>query len=63
MGFDYSYVGVTNKGNKLYVAQATAKDADKSSSGERKRAVRILNDKFFLSARQSYERRDVQFQF
>src|SRR5688572_2672283 len=28
MGLDYSLVGVTNKGGKLFISQATAKDAD-----------------------------------
>src|SRR5687767_10856726 len=31
MGLDYSLVGVTNKGGKLFISQATAKDADKGT--------------------------------
>ena len=29
MGTDYSYIGVTQKGGSLYVAQSSARDADK----------------------------------
>jgi beta-xylosidase len=32
MGMDYAYLGVINRGGKLYVLQATAKDADKGSA-------------------------------
>lgn len=32
MGLDYSYIGVTNKNGRLFVAQATAKDADQGTS-------------------------------
>ena len=32
MGLDYSYIGVTNKSGKLYIAQAGAKDADKGTA-------------------------------
>ncbi|MEP7074176.1 MAG: glycoside hydrolase 43 family protein [Acidobacteriota bacterium] len=31
MGMDYSYIGITNRQGKLFVSQATAKDADKGS--------------------------------
>ncbi len=46
MGLDYSYVGVTNKGGKLYVAQATAKDADKGTA-ESENVPFALNEKTF----------------
>ena len=32
MGLDYSLIGVTNRGGKLYISQATAKDADKGTA-------------------------------
>ena len=31
MGIDYSLIGLTNKGGKLFISQATAKDADKGT--------------------------------
>jgi beta-xylosidase len=46
MGLDYSYAGVTNKGGKLYVAEARAKDADKGSA-ETESAPLQLNEKTF----------------
>lgn len=32
MGIDYSLIGVTNRGGKMYIAQATVKDADKGTA-------------------------------
>lgn len=32
MGLDYSYIGVSYKGKQLYIAQSTAKDADKGTA-------------------------------
>lgn len=46
MGLDYSYIGVTNKDNKLYVAQAGAKDADKGAA-ETENVPFVLNEKTF----------------
>lgn len=46
MGLDYSYIGVTNKDKKLYVAQATAKDADKGNA-ETENVPFALNEKTF----------------
>ncbi|HRH41284.1 MAG TPA: glycoside hydrolase 43 family protein [Pyrinomonadaceae bacterium] len=46
MGLDYSYIGVTYKGGKLYVAQATAKDADKANA-ESENVPFALNEKTF----------------
>ncbi len=46
MGLDYSYIGVTAKGGKLYVAQATAKDADKGTT-ETENVPFALNEKTF----------------
>ncbi len=48
MGLDYSYIGVSFKDGKLYVAQATAKDADKRLP-EYENVPFLLNSKeFFL---------------
>ena len=46
MGLDYSYIGVTNKGGKLYVAQVSAKDADKGLA-ETENVPYLLNEKTF----------------
>jgi beta-xylosidase len=46
MGLDYSYIGVTNKGGKLYVAQTTARDADKGNA-EAENVPFLLNEKTF----------------
>lgn len=46
MGLDYSYIGVTHKDKKLYVAQATAKDADKGNA-ETENVPFALNEKTF----------------
>lgn len=46
MGIDYSYVGVSYKGSKLYIAQAAAKDADKGST-ETENVSYQLNEKTF----------------
>lgn len=46
MGLDYSYIGVTNKGGKLYIAQAGARDADKGSA-ETENVPYVLNEKTF----------------
>lgn len=46
MGMDYSYIGVTNDKGKLYVAQATAKDADKGTP-ESPNVPFLLNEKTF----------------
>jgi beta-xylosidase len=53
MGLDYSYIGVTNKGNQLYVAQSTAKDADKAG-------VENENLPFQLNAKTFYLRVKVE---
>jgi beta-xylosidase len=46
MGLDYSYIGVTYKDKKLYVAQASAKDADKGAA-ESENVPFALNEKTF----------------
>ena len=45
-GLDLSYIGVTYKGGKLYVAQAGAKDADKGNA-ETENVPFLLNEKNF----------------
>ena len=49
MGTDYSYIGVTYKGNSLYVAQATDHDADKGFA-------EYENVPFLLKSREFYLR-------
>ncbi|HMS38681.1 MAG TPA: glycoside hydrolase 43 family protein [Pyrinomonadaceae bacterium] len=46
MGLDYSYIGVTNKNGKLYIAQSTAKDADKGTAESETEPI-LLNEKTF----------------
>lgn len=46
MGLDYSYIGVTNKNGKLYIAQASTKDADKGTA-ETENVPFALNEKTF----------------
>jgi len=48
MGLDYSYLAVTNKGGKLFISQATAKDADKSSIEIESEAIELKNGNFYL---------------
>jgi hypothetical protein len=48
MGLDYSLVGVENRGGKLFVSQATAKDADKGSSEARSDAAELAGREFYL---------------
>lgn len=48
MGLDYSYIGVTNKGNQLYIAQATAKDADKGVKETENLPFQLNTKTFYL---------------
>ncbi|MDI1240999.1 MAG: glycoside hydrolase 43 family protein [bacterium] len=48
MGLDYSLIGVENRSGKLFVSQATAKDADKGTTETRTDAVEIVRREFFL---------------
>ena len=48
MGLDYSYIGVTNKNGKLFIAQATAKDADKAGAETETAAVELKGKEFYL---------------
>ena len=48
MGLDYSLIGVENRGGKLFVSQATAKDADKGTAETQTEAVEISFREFYL---------------
>lgn len=48
MGIDYSYLGIINRGGKLYVSQSTAKDADKGSAEKESRAVEESSKDLYL---------------
>lgn len=48
MGLDYSYIGVSFKDGKLYVAQATAKDADKRLPEYENVPFLVNSKEFFL---------------
>ena len=51
MGYDYSYLGVTNRQGKLYISQFTAKDADKGPA-ETESSPQLLSSKeFYLRVR------------
>lgn len=53
MGLDYSYIGVTNKGGKLFVSQATAQNADKGNSETESEAVELKDEEFYLRVKVS----------
>ena len=48
MGYDYSYISVTNKQGKLYVSQSTVKDADKKSKEVETTDIEITDKTFYL---------------
>lgn len=48
MGLDYSYLGITNKNGKLFIAQATAKDADKGTAETESVPIELKNKEFYL---------------
>lgn len=48
MGLDYSYIGASYKNGKLFIAQATAKDADKGNAETETAPVEIKNKEFYL---------------
>ncbi len=62
MGIDYSYIGVTHKSGKLYVAQAGAKDADKGFA-ETENVPFLLNEKIFYLRVKVTEGAMCQFSF
>ncbi len=48
MGLDYSLIGVENRGGRLFISQATAKDADKGTVEFRTEPVEISSREFYL---------------
>ncbi|HLA94441.1 MAG TPA: glycoside hydrolase 43 family protein, partial [Pyrinomonadaceae bacterium] len=48
MGLDYSLLGVTYKGGKLFVSQATSKDADKGSAEIESSSIDLASKEFYL---------------
>ena len=48
MGIDYSYIGITNRAGKMYLAQTTAKDADKGSAEIESTAQLLTSREFYL---------------
>ena len=48
MGLDYSYIGATNKNGKLFIAQATAKDADKDTVETESVPIEMETRDFYL---------------
>lgn len=51
MGFDYSYLGVVFRQGKLYVSQATAKDADKGGAETESSPQLLSSNEFYLRVR------------
>jgi len=62
MGLDYSYLGVSFKGGKLYVAQGGARDADKGTV-ETENVPFLLNEKTFYLRVKVAEGAICQFSF
>ncbi|MBK9719984.1 MAG: hypothetical protein IPO78_00005, partial [Saprospiraceae bacterium] len=48
MGLDYSLIGVTNRGGKTYISQATAKDADKGTPETESSPQLLASNEFYL---------------
>jgi beta-xylosidase len=48
MGIDYSYIGVTSRGGKLFVSQSIAKDADKGSPENETLSSPLSSNDLFL---------------
>lgn len=51
MGLDYSYIGITNKNGKMFISQATAKDADKGASENETAPIELKEKTFYLRVR------------
>jgi beta-xylosidase len=51
MGLDYSYIGVSQKDGKLYVAQFTAKDADKGTQENGSVPFQLISKEFYLQVK------------
>lgn len=48
MGLDYSLIGVTNRGGKIYISQSTTKDADKGSAETESSPQLLSSNDFYL---------------
>jgi len=48
MGLDYSLIGVTNRDGKLFLSQATAKDADKGTVETETSPIELTSREFYL---------------
>ncbi len=48
MGLDYSYIGVANKNEKLFISQSTAKDADEGHLETETTPIELKNKEFYL---------------
>ena len=48
MGIDYSLIGVTNRGGKMFISQATVKDADKGTAETESTPVALTSKDFYL---------------
>lgn len=48
MGLDYSYIGVSHRNGKLFVSQATAKDADKGMLETETAPIELKSREFYL---------------
>ncbi len=48
MGIDYSYLGVSHRNGKLFVSQATAKDADKAAIETETAPIELKSGEFYL---------------
>lgn len=48
MGIDYSLIGVTNRGGKMHISQATAKDADKGTAETESTPQLLAANEFYL---------------
>ena len=51
MGYNYSYLGVTNRQGKFYVSQSIAKDADKGSPETEGSPSLLISNEFYLRVR------------
>jgi beta-xylosidase len=48
MGLDYSQIGVTNRGGKLYISQVAVKDADKGAAETETSPQLLTSNEFYL---------------
>ena len=53
MGLDYSYLGASYKNGKMFISQATAKDADKGNAETETVPVELKSNEFYLRVKVS----------